>query len=136
MPLAPITSMENCEYKDDQICWDSFEYEKGYCSEGACSDESSSENCSLDEQPENTNTGDVIAEPDLTSFIQDWILKFKIGHNALKPLLCRLVEYDRTLPIDPRRLLDTPREPAKIEVIQGGQYWHNGLGKSIFYCDI
>lgn len=70
-------------------------------------------------------------ELDLTAFLQNWSLEHNIPHSALKPLLSRLSQYDRTLPEDPRRLLDTPRNPANIVEIQGGQYWHQVLGK----CD-
>ena len=69
-------------------------------------------------------------ESDLTTFLQSWSLEHNISHAALKPLLSRLSQYDRTLPEDPRRLLDTPRKSANVIEIQGGRYWHQGLGKS------
>lgn len=68
-------------------------------------------------------------ESDLTSFLRDWSLEFKITHSAMKPLLSRLSQYDRMLPKDPRQLLETPRKTANIVEIQGGQYWHQGLGE-------
>lgn len=66
---------------------------------------------------------------DLTSFMQKWSLDFNITHAALKPLLTRLSQYDHMLPEDPRRLLETPRSNVSVCDIQGGQYWHRGLGE-------
>lgn len=71
-------------------------------------------------------------EENLASFLRDWSMQFNISQQALKPLLQKLNTYDRTLPESPRRLLRTPRMIPDIIDIEGGQYWHQGLGK--FYC--
>lgn len=68
-------------------------------------------------------------DSDLTSFLQKWSLDFNITHAALKPLLTKLSQYDRMLPEDPRRLLATPRDLIKVCEIEGGKYWHQGLGE-------
>ncbi|XP_062542928.1 uncharacterized protein LOC134210711 [Armigeres subalbatus] len=86
-----------------------------------------------DYSPDNDANYEYVEE-DLSSFLQSWSLENKISHAALKPLLARLSQYDRTLPEDPRRLLITPRKPVAVVKIQGGQYWHQGLENCLRYC--
>lgn len=69
--------------------------------------------------------------------LRRWALAFNINHAALKSLLA-VIHNDRSgdtswrsLPSDPRTLLETPRERAEIVNIKGGQYWHNGLAKCL-----
>lgn len=68
-------------------------------------------------------------EENLASFLRNWSLQYNISQQALKPLLQRLNNYERTLPESPRQLLRTPRIVPDIIDIEGGQYWHQGLGK-------
>lgn len=65
----------------------------------------------------------------LATFLRNWSMEYNISQQALKPLLQKLSNYDRTLPECPRRLLRTPRVNPTIIDIEGGQYWHQGLGK-------
>ncbi|XP_062557409.1 uncharacterized protein LOC134222280 [Armigeres subalbatus] len=51
----------------------------------------------------------------------------RIPHRALKPLLQKLNEHHHQLPVDPRRLLDTPRCKPEMQPIDGGYYWHNSI---------
>lgn len=71
-------------------------------------------------------------EQDLGTFLRDWSIKYNITHQALKPLLEKLAEYHRQLPVDPRRLLKTPRKTTVVESIDGGSYWHNSIGISSY----
>lgn len=64
----------------------------------------------------------------LTVFLRNWSLQYNISHQALKPLLQKLNNYERTLPESPRLLLRTPRINPTIIDFAGGQYWHQGLG--------
>ncbi|XP_055539699.1 uncharacterized protein LOC129726711 [Wyeomyia smithii] len=63
----------------------------------------------------------------LGAFRKNWSINYNISQQALKPLLHKLISYDRTLPEDPKRFLRTPRTVANVIDIQGGQYWHQGL---------
>lgn len=87
---------------------------------------------SLDYSPDDASESDMDDSENntmrLTSFIQNWSNEYKIPHCALKPLLNRLCNVDRTLPTDPRRLLGTPRKEPELITIDGGHYWHQGLG--------
>lgn len=47
----------------------------------------------------------------------------------MKPLMQNLTKYDQTLPKSPRRLLRTPRNKPVTIKIEGGEYWHQGVGK-------
>lgn len=71
------------------------------------------------------------SEETLTAFLRNWSMQFNIPQQALKPLLQKLNSYERTLPESPRRLLCTPRTTPDITEIEGGQYWHQGLGKIV-----
>lgn len=53
--------------------------------------------------------------------------------QAMKPLLQKLNQLDSTLPRDPRRLLYTPRIKPSITAIDGGVYWHQGIGKNMIF---
>lgn len=120
-------------WKNTNDVHDSFEVQGDEVSELVSDEEKSVAFEDYYSPDEDLNDKNVIlnsVESDLTSFLQKWSLEHKISHAALKPLLTRLSQYDRTLPEDPRRLLDTPRKSAYVIDIEGGQYWHQGLGKS------
>lgn len=93
-----------------------------------CSDSEEVLEVSHDYSPDDTSELEDNTQ-DLATFLQNWSLEHNIAHSALKPLLNRLSNVDRTLPTDPRRLLGTPRKEPELINIEGGQYWHQGLGK-------
>lgn len=68
---------------------------------------------------------------DLQTFLRSWSFEYHIRQHAMKPLLHRLNQLDSKLPTDPRRLLSTPRNKHPITSIEGGQYWHQGIGKML-----
>lgn len=72
---------------------------------------------------------DTYEDKSLSTFLRNWSLEFNISQNAMKPLMQKLAQYDRTLPNSPRRLLRTPRTKPTIINIEGGEYWHQGVGK-------
>ncbi|XP_065088016.1 uncharacterized protein LOC135709552 [Ochlerotatus camptorhynchus] len=84
---------------------------------------------SQEEQAEHSSQAE-----NLTSFLRNWSTQFNISQQALKPLLQKLNNYDRTLPESPRRLLRTPRINPTIIDIEGGQYWHQGLEHCLRMC--
>lgn len=62
--------------------------------------------------------------------LRAWALHHNITHLALKDLLLLIkVQYnDKSLPLDPRTLLDTPQNTGKLCIqIAGGKYWHHGV---------
>ncbi|XP_065080789.1 uncharacterized protein LOC135703464 [Ochlerotatus camptorhynchus] len=70
----------------------------------------------------------------LATFLRNWSMQYNISQQALKPLLHKMNNYDRTLPECPRRLLRTPRINPTIIDIEGGQYWHQGLENCLRMC--
>lgn len=72
---------------------------------------------------------DTYEDESLSTFLRKWSLEFNISQNAMKPLMQKLTQYDRTLPNSPRRLLRTPRNKPSVINIEGGEYWHQGVGK-------
>lgn len=71
---------------------------------------------------------DVYKDMELEPFMKEWSIDYRIAHQALKPLLHKLNEYHPQLPVDPRRLLNTPRRKPQMYAIEGGNYWHHNLG--------
>uniref|UniRef100_A0A2M4CWX4 Putative myelin protein regulatory factor-like a n=1 Tax=Anopheles darlingi TaxID=43151 RepID=A0A2M4CWX4_ANODA len=63
-----------------------------------------------------------------------WATHSNISHRQLRGLLRILHEPHSSLPLDPRTLLGTPTEPATVFEMDGGTYWHNGLGK--YYINV
>lgn len=84
-------------------------------------------NCDPNKDPINNDLSDDLSE-NLTTFLRDWSMQYNIRQQALKPLLQKLNQLDPTLPTDPRRLLNTPRDKPSIIAIDGGEYWHQGIG--------
>ncbi|XP_065094440.1 uncharacterized protein LOC135714965 [Ochlerotatus camptorhynchus] len=76
---------------------------------------------------------DTYEDKSLSTFPRNWSLEFNISQNAMKPLMQKLSQYDRTLPNSPRRLLRTPRTKPTIINLEGGEYWHQGVGNMILY---
>ncbi|EAT41115.1 AAEL007210-PA [Aedes aegypti] len=74
---------------------------------------------------------DVYKEMNLEMFLNKWSIDYRISHRALKPLLQKLNEHHPQLPVDPRRLLSTPRNKPKILTIEGGYYWHHSIEYSL-----
>lgn len=94
------------------------------------SDESLNQSCivppmDFEKSEEEKKTGD------LQTFLRSWGIEHNIRQHAMKPLLQRLNQLDSKIPTDPRRLLSTPRNKKPISSIEGGQYWHQGIGKMI-----
>lgn len=94
---------------------------------------------SFDLSSESVNQNDILdtiaaadnakfVEPDFETFLRNWSLEYKIPQRALKPLLQKLSEHYLQLPVDPRRLLKTPRSKPVIHAIDGGHYWHHSIG--------
>lgn len=73
---------------------------------------------------------DVDAEESLENELKTWATTFKITHSALQSLLTILRTYHPFLPKDPRTLLKTGTKYNVID-IDGGLYYHFGLGKGI-----
>lgn len=84
-----------------------------------------------------------VLRPNFTTFderseaeeeLRTWALNHNITHTALKDLLQLIkVQYcDKTLPLDPRTLLDTPQNTGKsCSTIAGGKYWHHGIKRCL-----
>ncbi|XP_055585464.1 uncharacterized protein LOC129738304 [Uranotaenia lowii] len=77
---------------------------------------------------ESSEDEDSTCSDTLVEFLRNWSIEYNVPHRTLKPLLTRLNSQDFSIPKDPRKLLSTTRFEADIYDIQGGKYWHNGIG--------
>lgn len=68
---------------------------------------------------------------DFRNNLREWAVSKNISQEALKDLLNVINQrYPGTVPVDPRTLLQTPRNIV-IKEIEGGEYWYNGLTKPL-----
>lgn len=94
----------------------------------------SPEECDTISEPEyvpKTIDDDILPSETFHDFLRHWAVVYKIRQSALKPLMDELnSRFNAKLPKDPRTLLGTLaicESTPKIEHIDGGQYWHQGL---------
>lgn len=69
--------------------------------------------------------------------LRRWAIQFNVTHQALKGILSLIKQHygDAQLPNDPRTLLKTSHNTKQlIKLIQGGQYWHQGLEVCLRNC--
>lgn len=102
--------------------------EEDYYSPDETDSESEEEEEKVPDVPIGLNESKIEPQLSLGSFLRDWSVQYNISQQALGPLLIRMNELDKTVPVSPRQLLKTPRKKAAIVEIEGGRYWHNGLG--------
>ncbi|XP_050509093.1 uncharacterized protein LOC126886267 [Diabrotica virgifera virgifera] len=83
----------------------------------------------IDEDIFKTDDTETQLLPCSSTELGNWAIRHNITHAALKDLLQIIKrQYDSSLFIDARTLLKTPKNTKKsCKVIQGGEYWHQGL---------
>jgi hypothetical protein len=64
--------------------------------------------------------------------LKEWATEFNVTMTSLKKLLSILQNIDKTLPTDPRTLLQTPQN-LDIKAVTPGNYYHFGLVNGLKY---
>ncbi|XP_061519266.1 uncharacterized protein LOC133395040 isoform X2 [Anopheles gambiae] len=87
------------------------------------------ETININEEQEDDETDEIeIENLDLKECLKIWSLVSNVDHKSLRFLLRILrTNCDASLPKDPRTLLKTPKKPAGITNITGGQLWYQGI---------
>lgn len=85
----------------------------------------------ISKQNASQSNENVNESPKLSDELRSWAIEYHITRRGLTALLKILNSFGlKSLPKDSRCLLKTPRL-IEIEVRSGGQYWHNGLEKTL-----
>lgn len=68
--------------------------------------------------------------------LREWVVHYNISQRALRALIQMLkISYnDKKLPKDPCTIMKTPRSVEVTKMIDGSEYWHQGLEMCLRNC--
>lgn len=72
-----------------------------------------------------------LSDENLQKSLFDWAVQFNITFTALGKLLGMLNQYHPDLPLDPRTLMQTPKDLPVTQLSNGGTYSHLGIAHTI-----